>query len=182
MKSSLVLALLAMVSPALGQSTDQLKRENAELRTRLTQQEAPQAQPLAYSIQSVRKQEKIGTQSHLVITVQVRNQTREALALNYLSKSTSLVDNNGISYSPTQSYGKIQGIPVANTRASTNINLQPGGTLTFVIDATRTLKKGERMGSEFDLHFTLGHFGFNAKQQIIKVRDFPVSFANAPIR
>ena len=182
MKTFILLALVAMAAPAWAQSNEQLQRENAELRTKLAQREGQQAQPLAYTIKSVRKQEKSGGASHLVITVQVSNQTREPLALNYLSRSTKLVDNHGLSYSPTQNYGKIHGIPVANTRASTDINLQPGGSLTFVIDATKYLKKGERMGSEIDLYFMLGHFGFNAKGQIEKKRDFPVSFTHVPLR
>ena len=182
MKTFILLAMLAMAAPAWAQSAEQLKRENAELRARLAQQEGQQAQPLSYSVQSVRKQEKAGGASHLVITVLVRNQTREPLALNYLSRSTKLVDNHGLEYSPTQNYGKVHGIPVANTRASTDLNLPAGGTLTFVIDATKYLKNGERMGSEFDLQLTLGHFGFNDRGQIIKVRDYPLSFTNIAIR
>ncbi|MDQ7280503.1 hypothetical protein O0J73_07125 [Stenotrophomonas sp. Sm6012] len=182
MKSILFLAMMAMNATAWAQSNEQLQRENAESRAQLAQQDGQQAQPLAYSIQSVRKQEKPNGASHLVITVQVRNQSREPLALNYLSRSTNLVDNHGLSYSPTQNYGKIHGIPVAKNTADPSVNLPVGGSLTFVIDATNYLKNGERMGSEFDLHFTLGHFGHDAKRQIVKLRDFPASFTHVPIR
>ena len=181
MKAFILLAMMAIAAPVCAQSNEQLKLENAELRARLTQQEGQQAQPLTYSIQSVRKQENAKGPSHLVITVQISNQSRAPLALNYLSRSMSLVDDHGLSYSPTQNYGHIKGIPVAQNRADPTINLPPGGSLTFVIDATRYLKKGERMGSSFDLLLTLGQFVHNAKGQIIKVRDFPVSFTNAPM-
>ena len=181
MKSICLLALLVMCAPAWAQSNEQLQRENAELRAKLAQQESQQQQPLAYSIKSVRKNEQKSGPSHLVVTVEVRNQGREPLALNYLSRSTHLVDNLGVQYSPTQNYGKIQGIPVAKNTADPSINLPVGGALTFVIDATKYLKGSERMGSEFDLHFTLGHFGHNAQGQLIKVRDFPISFQQVQI-
>lgn len=181
MKAILLLATL-VATPAFAQTADDLKRENEALRARLAQIEGQQTQLLTYAIKSVRAQPARSGPSHLVVTVEVRNRSTQPLALNYLGRSIKLVDNNGLAYSPTQNYGKIHGIPVASeTRADATPNLPAGGTLTFVFDATSYLKNGERMGSAFDLFFTLGQFGHNAQGQIVKVQDHPVSFTNVPI-
>lgn len=183
MKLLILFAMLLLSPIAHAQTAEQLKRENAELKARLAQQEKPSTQPLAITIQSVRNQEKTSGASHLIITLQIRNQTNEPIALNYLGRSISLVDNYGNSYSPTQNYGKIHGIPVATeTLADATPNLPPGGTITMVIDATKYLKNGERMGSEFDLNLMLGQFVATAPGKIRKVRDYPVSFQRQPIK
>ena len=182
MKTLILLALLGMTAPAWAQSAEQLKRENEALRAQLAQREE---QPISVSVESVRKQEKSSGPSHLIVTLKIRNQTQKPMALNILGRSRAmqLVDSNGNRFSPTQSYGKVHGIPVAtDTLADATPNLQPGGTLTVVIDATSYLKNGARMGDAFDLNMTLGQFSHNARGQIEKVAEFPVSFVGQAIQ
>ena len=178
MKTLTLLALLALSSPVFAQSAAQLKRENEALRAQLAQR---QEQPVVVSVVSARKQEKRSGASHLVLTLQVRNQTTQPLALNLLGRSRALrlVDNHGNTFSPTQNYGKVHGIPVAtDTLADATPNLPAGGSMTVIIDATSYLK-GTSMGNAFDLNMTLGQFAYNARGKIEKVGEFPVSLAGA---
>lgn len=177
MKTLVVLALL-VASPAFAQSAEQLKRENEALRAQLA---ARQDQPVVVTVQSARKQEQRSGPSHLVLTLQVRNQTAQPMALNLLGRGRALrlVDNHGNVFSPTQSYGKVHGIPVSSeTRADATPNVPAGGSLTVVIDATGYLK-GAAMGNAFDLNMTLGQFAYNARGQIEKVGEYPVSLSGA---
>ena len=194
---------LVLVGAARADEKADLRREVARLQAELVSARAActpttstnvsmqRIDGLAFSIASLR----VGPASNwakghiaVTLTIDIRNERRDALALNYNLGTFSLVDDKGYRYqinasnsigTPNTSEKFVSGIAVAGkTKASTHSQLSPGGMQRVTITAIRYMRDGESPGSRFDTNITFGQYQDEGEGRIKHVRDFNVGFVN----
>ena len=190
---SLSLVAVSAAIPASAQSITELKQENVRLKARIEALQSQQCGPgstkgpgswngngVSARIDSIRPGLNNHNDARISVTITLRNTTSMPMALNYQSRSFSLVDEFGYQYS-THSYGgSVKGIPTANSQADPTAIIGPGASRTVTFIAARSMNRGQTIGSRFDMNATFIQVEDLGQGRIRKVRDFPVAFTNAP--
>ena len=183
---------LACALPASAQSADQLRQENARLKARIEALQSQRCDPDSTSatgswsgdglharIDSIRPGLNNHNDARISVTVTLRNTTSTPMALNYQSRSFSLVDDIGYQYSTHLYGGSVKGIPTANSSAAdTTAILGPGSSRTVTFIAARSMDRGQTVGRRFDLNATFIQVEDLGQGRVRKVRDYPVAFTN----
>lgn len=191
-------ALMLLIStPAFAQSVAQLKQENQRLKAELQalQSQCPPSTLVGMNWQGEVLQAKLdsvlvgwpkaGT-VEVTITATIRNTGPSPMIVNYLSKSMSVVDDNGHRYNIKQyspETDSVKGIPIYGQYGSRSVDttaiISAGGTRTITFVLGRRMDSGQAPGSRFDINATFVQFEDLGQGRIRKVRDFPVAFTNA---
>ena len=189
---SLLVLALTIALPASAQSLSQLTQENARLKARIEALQSQRCDPesttvpgswngdgLHARIDSIRPGLNNHDDARISVTITLRNTTSTPMALNYESRSFSLVDDVGYQYS-THSYGgSVKGIPTASSSAAdTTAILGPGSSRTVTFIAARSMNRGQTIGRRFDMNATFIQVEDLGQGRVRKVRDYPVAFTD----
>ena len=186
------LLTVASIAPANAQGPDQLRQENARLKARIEALQSQRCDPdsttatgswsgdgLHARIDSIRPGLNNHDDARISVTITLRNTTSTPMALNYQSRSFSLVDDVGYQYSAHLYGGSVKGIPTANSSsADTTAILGPGSSRTVTFIAARSMKRGQTIGRRFDMNATFIQIEDLGQGRVRKVRDYPVAFTD----
>lgn len=185
------LLLLAATAPANAQSQTQLRQENARLKAQIEALQSRQCDPgstngpggwngdgLSARIDSIRPGLNNHNDARISVTVTLRNTTSLPIALNYQSRSFSLVDDFGYQYSTHLYGGSVKGIPTANSEADTTAIIGPGSSRTVTFIAARSMNRGQTTGRHFDMNATFIQVEDLGQGRVRKVRDYPIAFTD----
>ena len=187
------LVVLASSAPASAQSLGQLQQENARLRAQIQALQAHDCSAPAESgsvwnhdgldarIASIRVGPDTSPGRYVVtVALQLQNTGTKPLVLNYAERSISITDSNGYQYEVQyEKESGVKGIPVATSReASTNAVILPGSSRTVTFKGERYMKKGQTIGSGFDINATFVQLEDLGQGRIRTLRDFQVAFTS----
>ncbi len=192
-----VAVMLLISTPAFAQSAAQLKQENQRLKAELQalQSQCPSSTPAGMNWQGEALQARLDSVRmgwpkagtvEVTVTATIRNTSPSPMIVNYLSKSMTVVDDNGYRYG-TKQYSpetdSVKGIPIygqyGNRSVDTTAIISAGGTRTITFVVGRRMDSGQTPGSRLDINATFVQFEDLGQGRIRKVRDFPVAFTNA---